>query len=268
MADKQAVLRKHVNELRDFEAHVETRLREDLVAFANYPEIHELLASAIQGAGGRREALSQYLGGVSQQSDGPKAVVEGPSTDRTSPSAILKRHLATFAYAVAGYTVLTELAFRLYDPPLREVAPKHLKAYASLSYAATRLIPGVIAGEFAAQGLFCQCVCPMCGLGACACVTVGRQHVETAWRDSIGTAVTSDGFPLQTPRPGSPLAIAGVKGGDVLLAVDGQEARSVPEIQAAIRKHAIGDGVLLRIGRSHEVPREITVAHTSDNPRK
>jgi membrane-associated protease RseP (regulator of RpoE activity) len=268
MADKQAVLREHANELRALEAQIETRLRDDLSAFGNYPEIHELLVSAIQGAGHRREALSQYLGDVPRQADGSKAVVEVLGADPTSPSTILKRHLATFAYAIAGYTVLTELAFRLYDPPLREVAPKHLKAYASLSYAATRLIPSVIADEFAAQGLFCQCVCPMCGLGACACVTVGRQHVDAAWRDSAGTAVTIDGFPLQTPRPGSPLAVAGVKGGDVLLAVDDQQARSVPDIQAAIRKHAIGDGVLLRIGRSNELPREITVAHTSDNPRK
>ena len=268
MPDKQAVLREHANELRAFEAHIETRLRDDLFVFGNYPEIHGVLVSAIQGAGDRREALSQYLGAAQHDAAGFTPVVQILGTGPASPSTILKRHLATFAYAIAGYTVLTELAFRLYDLPLREVAPKHLKAYASLSYAATRLIPGVIADESAAQGLFCQCVCPMCGLGACACVTVGRQHVEAAWRDSAGTAVTIDGFPLQPPRPGSPLAVAGVKSGDVLLAVDGQEARSVPDIQAAIRKHAIGDGVLLRIGRSNEPPREITVAHTSDNPRK
>jgi hypothetical protein len=137
MADKQAVLREHANELRALEAQIETRLRGDLSAFGNYPEIHELLVSAIQGAGHRREALSQYLGDVPRQADGSKAVVDVLGTGPTSPSTILKRHLATFAYAIAGYTVLTELAFRLYDPPLREVAPKHLKAYASLSYAAT-----------------------------------------------------------------------------------------------------------------------------------
>ena len=265
MADKQAILHNEVRELVNVEVQIEARLRDDLGIFRGLPEIHDVLRSAIQGAGERREALSQYLGAV-HPPDGSRAV-----TDATlgSASSVLRRHLATFAYAVAGYTVLTELAFRLYDVPLRDLAPKHLKAHTSLVHSVTRLLPSVVSEELAAaHGLFCQCVCPMCGLGACACVTVGRQHVETAWRDAAGTAAAAAGFPLPTPRPGSPLAAEGVKRGDVLLAVDGQEAWTIPDIQAAIRKHAIGDAVQLRIGRANEGARDVTVPHTSDNPRK
>lgn len=265
MADRQAILHNQARDLMDLEAQIETRLREDLGIFRDLPEIHDVLLSAIQGAGERRDALSQYLGAV-HHPDGSRAVTEAMPA---SASSVLKRHLATFGYAVAAYTVLTELAFRLYDPPLRDLAPKHLKAHTSLVYSVTCLLPTVVCEELAAtHRLFCQCVCPMCGLGACACVTVGRQHVETAWRDAAGAAVAATGFPLPAPRPGSPLAAEGVKRGDVLLAVDGQEARTIPDIQAIIRKHAIGDAVQLRLGRANEGPRDITVPHTSDSPRK
>lgn len=268
MADKQAILHNQARELVDLEAQIETRLRDDLGIFRDLPEIHDVLLSAIQGAGERREALSQYLR-AAHQPDGSMGGVQVASAKPASASSVLKRHLATFGDAVAAYTALTELAFRLYDPPLRDLAPKHLKAHTSLVYTVTRLLPTVVSEELAAtHRLFCQCVCPMCGLGACACVTVGRQHVETAWRDAAGTAVAAAGFPLPAPRPGSPLAAEGVKRGDVLLAVDGQEARTIPDIQAAIRKHAIGDAVQLRIGRANEGTRDITVRHTSDNPRK
>jgi PDZ domain len=268
MADKHAILHNQARELMDLEAQIETRLRDDLGIFRDLPEIHDVLLSAIQGAGERREALNQYLGAV-HHPDASRAGVQVTSATPALPSSVLKRHLAIFGYAVAAYTVLTELAFRLYDPPLRDLAPKHLKAHTLLVHSVARLLPTVVSEELAAaHGLFCQCVCPMCGLGACACVTAGRQHVETAWRDAAGAAVAAAGFPLPAPRPGSPLAAEGVKRGDVLLAVDGQEARTIPDIQAAIRKHAIGDAVQLRIGSANEDPREITVPHTSDNPRK
>jgi PDZ domain-containing protein len=268
MADKQAILHNHARELMDLEAQIQTHLRDDLGIFRDSPEIHDVLLSAIQGAGERRQALNQYLGAF-HHADGSGGEVQVTSANPASTSSVLKRHLATFGYAIAAYTVLTELAFRLYDPPLRDLAPKHLKAHTSLVYSVTRLLPAVVSEELAAtHELFCQCVCPMCGLGACACVTVGRQHIETAWRDAAGIAVAAAGFPLPGPRPDSPLAAEGVKRGDVLLAVDGQEARTIPDIQAAIRKHAIGDAVHLRIGRPNEDPRDITVLHTSDNPPK
>ena len=268
MADKQAILHNDVRGLLDLEAQIETRLRDDVGIFRNLPEIHEVLLSAIQGASERREALSQYLG-AAHHAARSTAGVQVTNATPASASTVLKRHLATFGDAVAAYTVLSELAFRLYDPPLRDLAPKHLKAHTSLVYSVTRLLPIVVSEDLVAtHGLFCQCVCPMCGLGACACVTVGRQHVETAWRDAAGAAAAAAGFELPAPRPGSPLATEGVKRGDVLLAVDGQEARTIPEIQAAIRKHAIGDAVQLRIGRANDDPRDVTVPHTSDNPRK
>jgi hypothetical protein len=35
--------------------------------------------------------------------------------------------------------------FRLYDPPLREIAPRHLRAYAQAAQEINQLIAGVVA---------------------------------------------------------------------------------------------------------------------------
>jgi S1-C subfamily serine protease len=76
------------------------------------------------------------------------------------------------------------------------------------------------------------------------------------------------GFGLQSPKPESELARAGVRGGDRLLAVDGQEVRFVADIQAGIRKHALGEEVRLLVQRDSEPAREIGVRHVSDYPEE
>jgi S1-C subfamily serine protease len=58
-----------------------------------------------------------------------------------------------------------------------------------------------------------------------------------------------------------------VRGADRLLAVDGQEVRSVADIQAAIRKHALGEEVRLLVQRGAGPAREIGVRHVSDYPK-
>jgi membrane-associated protease RseP (regulator of RpoE activity) len=177
---------------------------------------------------------------------------------------VLRADYAAFNYAAVSYAVLFEMALRLYEPPLRELAPKHLRAYAEAAQTINQLIAGVAAGELAQAGLECHCICPMCGIGACGCVSLGTARINAAWRDTAPDGEPQPGFPLQPPRAGSPLAGAGVQGGDRLLEVDGQEVHSVGEIQAAIREHAIGEELQLLVQRGSEAPREIRVEHVSD----
>jgi S1-C subfamily serine protease len=49
--------------------------------------------------------------------------------------------------------------------------------------------------------------------------------------------------------PNSPAARAGMRDGDIVVAVDGQEVRSSPELLAAIRRHEPGDQIRLRVAR-------------------
>jgi S1-C subfamily serine protease len=86
-----------------------------------------------------------------------------------------------------------------------------------------------------------------------------------AWHEASAQAGVGEGFLLQQPRPHSELAAADVQAGDRITAVDGLPVRSVQEIQAAIRKHQLGDAVTLQLVRGGEA-RELVVKHVSDNP--
>jgi len=131
----------------------------------------------------------------------------------------------------------------------------------------SQLIAGITAGELAGGGLECQCICPMCSIGACGCVSLATATVNEARRETAPGGEPPPGFLLQRPRPASQLAVAGVHGGDRLLKVDGQQVQSIGETQAAIRKHGIGEEIRLLVQHESEEPREIRVEHVRDYPQ-
>jgi hypothetical protein len=119
--------------------------------------------------------------------------------------------------------------------------------------------------ELNADGLFCRCVCPSCGIGACLCVRASIAVVAEAW-GWPGLPI-GDGIELRSPpRPGSQLAAAGIHEGDRILSVDGTQERSNPELQAALRHHQIGRIAWLRIRSSTGEHRAIEISHVSDWP--
>ncbi|MDX8517480.1 hypothetical protein [Mesorhizobium dulcispinae] len=226
------------------------------------------------------EELAAYL-----KESGPAE----PSGEITTPPSVSRQSNAlsealrdlslAFHHCALGYTMLYEVALRLYEPRLREIAPKHLKAHADAALSTAGLLPGVVAWQLAQDGLHCACLCPMCGLGACGCVDAGTQTLTTAWRDAaasrpglpwasaVPTESEPPAFVLQTPRPDSQLARAGVLGGERVLAVDGQQVRGFWDVQVAMRKHALGDVVGLLIQRGSETPRELKCEHVSEYPK-
>jgi hypothetical protein len=182
-------------------------------------------------------------------------------------SSVLRDDYTVFNYAAIGYSTLCEMGLRLYDPPLREMAWRHLRAYAEAAQQINQLIASVVAWELEQQGLECRCICPMCSMGACGCVAAGTYYINEAWREttpSIGEA--ERGFLLLPPRAGSPLAVAGVRGGERLLEVDDQPVATIAEIQTAIRKHQLGEEVGVLVQRGSESPRAIRARHISDLP--
>ena len=256
-------LRRATTELIAFETDLAARLEQCRQVARAHPEALGAIERSAPMVQAQCDRLAAYLKGIG---DGEPRGVASHSVLPSGVSEALRGAGVAFNDGAMRYATLFEMALRLYEPALREIAPKHLKAYVDAASAVNRLLPTVAAWELAQGGLHCACICPMCGLGVCGCVAFGTQTLLAAWRDASGAEAAMPGFGLQAPKPESELAKAGVRDGDRLLAVDGQEVRSVAEIQAAIRKHALGEQVRLLVQRGSDAANELVVRHVSDYP--
>lgn len=216
-----------------------------------------------------RERLAAYLADCGGDVPGTATIRQLSASKQTTTLPEMLRDLClAFHKCALGYAMAFEVALRLYEPRLREMAPRHLKTHADAALSTARVLPEVVAWQLEQDGMHCACICPMCGLGACGCVAYGTQTVAAAWRDTAPADAGLPGFVLQSPRPESQLAEAGVAGGDLVLSVDGKEVRTFEEVQTALRKHGLGDEVRLKIQRGTQAAREITVRHLSDYPNR
>lgn len=216
----------------------------------------------------RHDRLVEYLRDAGGRDPGRKAQAPRRSTGQPAELPDVWRDLClAFQEGALGYAMLYEVALRLYEPRLRELAPQHLSDCADAALSTSILLPGVVARHLASEGHeHCTCLCPMCRLGACGCVAVGTEAMKSALHRTAPVTAGPPGFVLLPPRPHSALALAGARGGDILLAVEGQPVRSTIEIQAELRKRQLGDDVTLLIRRGSDAPREITVRHAGDHP--
>jgi hypothetical protein len=231
--------------------------REPLDGLANaVAELREPLPAEL-------EALSAAAEGASTQvldpGDGP-----GPSSARPS-DAVQPAYVAVgeASGAAASLFITGRLMF---EGAACDLAADRMKTYARVTKALNALLPQVVGWELREEGLTCHCVCPMCGLGACGCIWASLHNIDLAW-GGAGLAGPDDrGIPLRSPpRPGSQLAAAGAQQWDRVVAVDDQAVRAPAELQAALRRHAIGEEVRLRIEHDGD-SREIVVRHASDLP--
>src|SRR5512147_134007 len=217
---RQQIMRRVTSELLAFEAKLVSWLEQEREAVQPHPEARAFIERFIPIVGVQRDELAAYLESTGVEESG----VSGFTFDSAiGVSETLRRVSDAFNHGAISYVVLREMSLKLYEPTLREIAPKHLKAYVDGGAEVSRLLPAVVAWELAQDGLHCSCICPMCGLGVCGCVAVGAQTLANAWHEVIDPQAAQAGFLLQPPKPESELARAGLQGGERLLAVDGQE---------------------------------------------
>lgn len=100
--------------------------------------------------------------------------------------------------------------------------------------------------ELQETGHVCQCECPACGPGICLCWHV---HAEP---DATGPGVPREGIIVRAPRAQSNAERAGLRHGDVILAVEGQEVGSYQDMLDRMREHEPGTEIRLRIRRGGE----------------
>jgi hypothetical protein len=257
-----------VAELVAFEGEVAGRLERAQQLSSGYPDALAAIQRLRPMVQTHRDQLASYhkdSGGA--EPSGETTSPQDASREATALSEVLRDLCLAFHHCALSYGMLYEVALRLYEPRLREIAPEHLKAHAGAALSTARLLPGVVAWQLAQDGLLCACICPVCSIGACGCVALGTETLTEAWRDTAPTESEPPGYVLLPPKPESQLARAGVQGGDLVLAVDGQQVRGRQEVQDAIRKHALGDEVRLLIQRGSETPRELKVRHVSEYPK-
>ena len=268
---KQETLRRSVVELIELEGTLERTVGAWAAEARTTAQVGEALWRFAGMAGEHRTALDAYLtstGGTAGGRAGPAAGSAAVPGRQGEPgtSAALTEAYGMLNGAAFRYGVLTTMAFRLYEPPLRELAPKHLRDYAEAAQAINQLIPPTVAGELRGWGLECQCTCPMCSFGACGCVAASTRQINAAWRETAPAAEGAPGLLLQPPRPDSDLARTGLRGGELLLALDDRPIRDFTDVQAAIREHAQGDDVRLRLQRGGEEPAEVRVSRVGASP--
>ena len=257
------------------EVEIVRALERQIALKPTHPEATKTLTTIHAAVKGHGETLRSQLG-VSPGS--PPAAVRSPIGDLIDSALTgqgqtqllsndLRADFAAFSYAALGYAALFEMSLRLYVPALREIAPQHLQDYAQAARAVNHVIASVVAWELLQDDLTCSCICPMCTLGACGCVYACTNTIDEVWQEAALAVDSPPGFLLQAPRPGSQLLLAGVQGGDRLLEVDGQPVHNFMDVQAAIRRHAIGEEACLRVMDSSGEGRDIIVRHLNDYPR-
>lgn len=267
--DHKAIsLRRRVADLIEAEGEVAALLETAREVLRGHPDALSAVLQLQPVTEKHRGALGQYLRSRGVPEPWGRIASHRPmSRQSASASDVLQEICLAFHRCALSYAILYEVALRLFDPALRDLAPRHLKASADAAMSMAMLLPGVVAGQLASEGHdHCACTCPMCGLGACGCVALGTQTLQDALRGAVPDDTGPPGLKILPPRPGSALAMAGVQGGDLLLAIEGRQVRSNTEIQAELRKHALGDEIRVRIQHGADHPREITVRHAGDYP--
>jgi hypothetical protein len=218
-----------------------------------------------------REPLPAELGALSATAQRSLPGSVDPASSGMAPSAAGASEAVQHAYvAVGGATGAAATLFTtgrlMFEGAACDVAVDRMKRYVQITKALNALLPQVIGWELREQGLACHCVCPMCGIGACGCIWASLHNIDLA-SGGAGLADPDErGIPLRSPpRPGSQLAAAGVQQWDRVVSVDNQTVRTPGELQTALRRHAIGEEVSLRIEHEGE-SRTVVVRHASDLP--
>lgn len=232
------------------------------------PETLEALVAAVRAL---HEPLSADLDSLPAADGGTSSQLLGAAGDGwVRPSAPVSEAVQA-AYVALGrasgaVAALFTTSRLMCEDAVCDQAETRMKTYAGVAKALNALLPQALGWELREEGLPCQCICPMCGLGACGCIWASMHTIDVAWGGPGFPGPFEQGIPLRSPpRPGSQLAAAGVRQWDRVLSVDGEGVGSPVQLQAALRRHALGEEVRLGVGRDGEAW-ELTVRHVSDWP--
>lgn len=232
----------------------------DTERYLEAPTIIGRLRSVVTGQREALEAHIQALGDTDVPPLGPAISVafepppETPSLQPgQEPFATLSAVAAAFARVALSYAVLHGLAHRSYQIPTADLADQHRVNYVGAVHAIHRAVGDVAVHELQQAGHACRCQCPACGPGVCICWHVhGGPNVT-------GVGASTEGIVVRVPRTGSNAERAGLRRGDVIVAVDGREVRSYEDLRDGMGAHQPGEEVTLLVRRGTGDPQDLTV---------
>jgi len=167
--------------------------------------------------------------------------------------AWLRAVAAAFDRAAFGYTVLHSVAHRFYDVATADLADQHRRNYLQASGTLHRAVGDVVIRELQEIGQECRCQCPSCSPGICLCWHV---HAES---ETAGPHALAEGIMVRRPRAQSSAERGGLREGDVILTVDGQDVRSYQEMLNRMRGRQPGEAAWLRVRRRGGDVQKVTV---------
>ncbi len=229
-------LQQRVTDMAILESQIQEALDQLLKQIQNNAEAAEAVKRFLTMVKDQREALQARLQNIGGSEPGPTSSIAPFSMTATLPdkertravSKALHAISTTFNHAAFGYAMLHTVAHRFYDSTgegnTADMAEEHRRSYADASQAIYQLIPDIVIWEMGKEGE-CRCTCPPCSLGICLC---WHAHVDSLMPVS---PAEEGGILVRQPRANSAALQAGLRQGDVILAVDGQQVQTYRELQ-------------------------------------
>lgn len=256
-------LRQGLASLVALESRLEERLALLSAETRGYLEAPVVIGRLHSLVTGQREALHAHLQGLGDADIAPfgsalSAAFEAPpETQRGEHGqgtiATLRAVATAFTQTAFAYAVLHGLAHRFYAVATADLADQHRRNYVRAAQAIHQAVGDVVVQELQEAGHACRCECPACSPGICLCWHV---HLEP---DVTGPGVSREGIVVRAPRAQSNAERAGLRHGDVILAVDRQEVCSYQDMLERMREHQPGDGVKLQVRCGTGDPQELVV---------
>lgn len=180
-------------------------------------------------------------------------------------SSLVEELVETVAAVLCAYGALYAVGRLLYETEVADdLAYPHGEEWRDALGAMADVLVTDVHARLLAVGYTCRCICPACGMGACLC---SRNSIETLgelW--GLPEPQPRAGIELRIPpRPDSALARIGMSPGDRIVLVDGEVVRTNGDLQAALRKHDVGEPIAIQIERSGGLE-EVRAARVSDLP--
>lgn len=103
-------------------------------------------------------------------------------------------------------------------------------------------------------------------IGARTYIGVSLTGLSPELREHFG-APKDAGVMVESVQDGSPAQDAGIKVGDIILAVDGKDVQSATDLRAALREKKVGDSVRIEALRGRSRQTFVTTVKERENPR-